>query len=75
MAVEIKNSLGLEQGYEADSAQAEEQIKHNFAHCLNCEAQVILLARTIQTFCYHCGEAVTVPDEADMYYEIRTNRA
>ncbi|NWJ95114.1 MAG: hypothetical protein HXX20_04960 [Chloroflexi bacterium] len=73
MSVEIENSLKfnptLLNELPVESAQAEEGIPHNFCQCLNCRAEVILLARTIQTFCYLCGEPVTKPDKHNMYYE------
>lgn len=72
MSVEIHNSsLSDAANHDEPAKQAEERIEHTYVQCLNCQAQVILLARTIQTFCYRCAEPVTVLDKANMYYEAR----
>lgn len=70
MSVEIeKNSSSNPPQTEQHPERPEERIEHKFTTCRHCQAQVILLARTIQTFCYRCGEPVTKLDKANMYYE------
>ncbi len=70
MSVEIANSSEVEN--KAGLTQDEARIQHNLAHCPACKAKVIMMARTIQTFCYSCGESVTRLDKTGMYYEIRS---
>jgi rRNA maturation endonuclease Nob1 len=72
MTVETQKSSSSEADFSQTpqtSAHAVEQIEHHYTRCPNCKAQVILLPRTIKTFCYLCGEPVTRLDSANMYYE------
>ncbi len=43
--------------------------KEHVLECENCGEKVILFSRTIQTYCYHCGLAVTHLDNLGLYYE------
>jgi hypothetical protein len=43
--------------------------KESLIDCQNCGEKVILFSRTIQTYCYHCGLAVTWLDDLGLYYE------
>lgn len=43
--------------------------KESLIECENCGEKVILFSRTIQTYCYHCGLAVTHFDYLGLYYE------
>ena len=43
--------------------------KESVIECENCGEKVILFSRTIQTYCYHCGLAVTYLDALGLYYE------
>jgi ribosomal protein S27AE len=69
MSVGVDNSSKFSISPLDEQPVESERIEHKFTPCLNCGAEVILLARTIQTFCYQCGESVTKPDKANMYYE------
>lgn len=48
----------------------EKKVINSLAECPGCGSQTILFSRTIQTFCYRCGMAVTELDKAGMYYEV-----
>ncbi len=37
--------------------------------CPNCGTDAILLSKTIQTYCYHCGERLTRLGSTGLYYE------
>jgi hypothetical protein len=38
--------------------------------CPTCDSNVILFSRTIQTYCWKCGVAVTQLGKSGMYYEL-----
>ncbi len=40
--------------------------------CYACGADVIMLSRTIQTFCYRCGVPLTTLGSSGLYYELIT---
>ena len=52
----------------ASSESDPEQVIKNVADCPNCGNRAILFSHTIQTFCYHCGMAVTRLDATGLYY-------
>ncbi len=50
------------------TAQEEPMVIERLAECPSCGRQAILFSRTIQTFCYRCGQPVSKLDQNGMYY-------